>query len=371
MSISSNNCSFDKLNGTGHSPKNMVLRFFSPETNRGILTTLGVITLLLGLGGGLYLRWAETSADAPNLRLTRTSSQPEPTLKFVQTESMGALSISAGFLNDFFVLTGKALSYYRLIDSPDNELLIKERYTISLEKTPTASCFVMRPDSPFYGDLFVAFADTIELYDPETMKFSPYIDLAPNANVTGMTTDGFDLFAADAGLGRLYRIDEEKNITPWGLPDEQTGFDGFLSGRYSFFDLDVDSKSETIYVTHPDKFRIEAFSALDGHWKEEESFEKAPSSDDVESESFTGAGNPASIIILGDGSFLTTDAGPTPNVKNWRRDGSFQAEINSSVIAAPIAADQAPLASITFTESRAVRLLILLPTGKLVCLTVP
>ena len=361
---------FDRFNGSNRSKKHQILRCFSPETNRGVLLTLGLLTFFLAILGGSYIKWCEQPLNTPNLHLHLAPSHPMPSLQTVQTDAMEALAISAGLLNDFFVLTEEKLLYYHLLDLPQSDLQVRKRCDIPLDKRPTASCFIMKPDSPFYGKLFVAFTNSVTLFDPETMEFTPYVEFGSDTAVTGLASDGYDLYAADSGLGIFYCVDIEKKVSPLGLPDERTGFGGFLKGSYSFFDLDVAPKSETIYVTHPDQFRIEAFSVLDGHWKEGESFEKKPPLHSDYGETFTGPANPASIIVLGDGSFLTTDAGPEPNVKSWHADGSFQAEISLPEINAPIAADQAPLATITFTESRAVRLLILMPTGVLACFTV-
>ncbi len=368
MTISHNSegC-FDHLNNSNRPKRNFILRSFSIETNKGILLILASVTLFLAVFGGAYIKWAQSS-NPPEFRLSRTSSQPSPTLQTVQTDAIEAITISAGILNDFYVLTKDKILYYHLLDSPRGELQIRKRFEIELDKRPTASCFVMRPDSYFHEKLFIAFANSISLFDPESMTLSHYIQFEPESNITGLATDGYDLYAADSGLGIFYRIDRGNAVSSWGIPDEKTGFQGFSKNRYSFFDLDISQKNETIYVTHPDKYRIEAFSALDGHWKKEESFEKSPTDDNDQGETFTGVSNPASIIILGDGSFLTTDSGPEPGVKSWHPDGSFQAEILLPEINTPIAADQAPLVTVTFTESRRGRLLILMPTGMLVSL---
>ena len=344
------------------------LRFFSPETNRGVLSILALLTFLLAVFGGIYLRQSQP-VNIPNLRMTHNSSLLAPSLQTVQTDATDAVAVSAGPINDFFVLKKNELLYYRLFDSQEGKLQVNKGYSIHLDEKPTASCFVMKPGSSFYKKMFIAFANSISLFDPETKIISPYVKFEAKSIITGLTTDGYELYAADAGLGIIYRVDRYGKIFTWGLADETTGFGGFLKNEYTFFDLDVAPKNETIYVTHPDKFRVEAFSALDGHWKEDESFEKRPMIGSKRGEFFSPDANPASIVILGDGSFLTTDAGPEPNVKSWYPDGSFQAEISLPEINAPIASDQAPLATITFTESRAVRLLILLPTGILVSFT--
>ena len=361
----------DQLEGVKARREPGIFRFFTPETPRGTLLTLGAVTLLLGTVGGLYLKWTGSRPDISELHLTRSSTQPQPVLKQVQTEAANAVSISAGFLNDLYVLRSQELCYYRLFDQSNGNLKIRQRFKISLEEEPTASHFVMNSASPFYGKLFVAFSNKIMLFDSDEKTFIPFVHFEDDSKITGIAVDSRDLFAADAGQGMILKVDHEMNLTRWGLPDQTTGFAGFQKGRYAFFDLDIDSQNETIYVTHPDQFRIEAFSGLDGHWIAERSFEKRPlGADDLE-ENFTGAANPASVLLLGDGSFLTPDAGPEPDVKSWRNDGSFLAKIDEPAVTAPIAADQAPLTSITFTEDRGVRLLILLPTGRLVCLTVP
>ena len=369
MSNTRNSAGFEYFNDLSRRKGNFLLPSSSfVETKRGILLILALFTLFLAVVGGIYIKWKQPSHPS-DLRLSHTSSLPEPTLKTVQTDATGAITISAGTLNDFYVLTKDKILYYHLIDLPRGELLIRKRFEIELDERPTASCFVMRPGSYFYKKLFLAFANTISLFDPESKKLSQYIQFGSESTITGLATDGYNLYAADSGLGIFYRIDWDKKVSSWGMHDEKTGFQGFLKNRYKFFNLDVSQKNETIYVTHPDKFRIEAFSALDGHWKKDESFEKNPSNDTNQGETFTGVSNPASVIILGDGSFLTTDAGPEPDVKNWHSDGSFQAEIRLPEINIPIAADQAPLTTITFTESRRVRLLILMPTGVLVSFT--
>ncbi|MGI5831173.1 MAG: hypothetical protein ACOX6D_01360 [Thermoguttaceae bacterium] len=371
MTNSKNNWNFSEPRSAEPHKLRRLLRFFSPDTSLGILSTLALVTIFLGAVGGIYLKWCEPSPDVSDFRLTRSSSGPTPSLALLSTEATNAVSVSAGFLNDFFVFQHQKLGYYRLFDTPNGGLQVRGLYDIPLDKVPTASHFVMNSESVFYGKLLAAFSNTICIFDPETKGFTPYIELNPEAEITGLAADSRDLFAADAGLGKFYRIDPKKEVSDWGLPSEEYEFPGFQKGRYSFFDLDVDTKNETIFVTHPDKFRVEAFSALDGHWIRERSLEKAPSRDGREDETFTGAANPASIMMLGDGSFLTTDAGPQPSVRIWKADGSFQAKVDSPAVTAPMAADQAPLVSITFTEIRAVRLLILLPTGQLACLTVP
>ena len=361
----------DRLEGVQSKKERGVFRFFAPETPRGTLLTLGIVTLLLGVAGGLYLKWAEPHPEISELHLVRSSAQPQPSLKQVQTEATNAISISAGFLNDLYVLRTQELCYYHLFDQANGNLKIRQRFKISLEEEPTASCFVMNSASPFYGKLFVAFSNKIMIFDPEEKILIPFIHLEEDSRITGITVDSRDLFAADAGQGVILKVDDQMNLVRWGLPDQTTGFAGFQKGRYVFFDLDVDPQKETIYVTHPDQFRIEAFSVLDGHWIAESSFEKRPLASNDSEETFTGAANPASILLLGDGSFLTTDSGPEPDVKSWKSDASFLAKIDEPAVTAPMSADQAPLTSITFTEDRGVRLLILLPTGRLVCMTVP
>ena len=368
MTISHNSFGFDQFNSSEKLRKHPILRFFSPETNRGVISILALVTLLLAIVGGVYLKLSP-SQNEPSFRLPHAPSLPAPTLQTIQTDAIGAVTISAGLLDDFFVFTEDELLYYHLFDSPQGGAQVNKRYTVHLDEKPTASCFITSPESPFYEKIFVAFTDSVALFDPETMRFSPHIEFGSESIITGLATDGYDLYAADAGLGIFYRIDREMNIFSWGLADEKTGFEGFSKNEYLFFDLDVAPKSETIYVTHPDKFRVEAFSALDGHWKEDESFEKKPRENTNRTETFSGIANPASITILGDGSVLTTDAGPEPDVKSWHSDGSFQAEISLPEVNAPIEANQAPLATITITKTRAVRLLVLLPSGILASFT--
>ena len=93
---------FDRFNGSNRSKKHQILRCFSPETNRGVLLTLGLLTFFLAIIGGSYIRWCEQPLNTPNLHLHLAPSHPMPSLQTVQTDAMEALAISAGLLNDFF-----------------------------------------------------------------------------------------------------------------------------------------------------------------------------------------------------------------------------------------------------------------------------
>ena len=332
---------------------------------------LGGVTLFLGVVGGIYLKWAESQPEIQTFQLTRSSSPQQPILKQIQIEATDAVSFSTGFFSDLYVFQNHELTCYHLLDSFNGDLNIQQRFKVFLEDEPTASYFVMNPGSPYYGKLFAAFSNKMMIFDSNEKVFIPFIDFENDSKITGIAVDSRHLFAADAELGIIFKVDDKKNLTRWGLPDQETGFAGFQKQRYTFFDLDVDPQKETIYVTHPDQFRVEAFSTLDGHWIPERSFERRTCCSDGSGEIFTGTENPASIILLGDGSFLTADAGPEPDVKNWKSDGSFRAKIDEPAVTAPMAPDQVPLTSITFTEDHAVRLLILLPTGRLFCMTVP
>lgn len=341
-------------------------RCFSLKTERGVLLFLASVTFFLCLTGGIYLKLAERKSSVPHLDISPASHQPVPSFQVISTEFSNAVTLSAGLLNDFFVLDAKRLHYCYLLDSSNEELSIKERSFVDLTDTPTASHFVTNPESPLYGKLILAFSNRISLFDTETNNLNPYAELEKNVKISGITADERDLFISDAGNGCLYRINSEKQITEFGKPDGTTGFDGFQGDTYKFFDLDADPHTETIYATHPDKFRIEAFSALDGRWIRTRSW-----GNQHDKNIFSGKANPASIIVLGDRSFLIAEAGPNPSVKTFGADGKLIAEIDHPAVKESISPEEAPLVSITFTENRSVRLLILLPSGRLCSLTVP
>lgn len=346
------------------------IRLFSPETPRGMLLTLALVTLIISAAGGVYLSHVDPIPDVSNMTFSSPPDRPILSLKFTQLAKPRPTAMAAGADNDFYAAYPDQLVYYRMVDRTDGNVEAEEIWSRPLDEAPTALYFVVNAASPFLNKIILAYPNRLEIIDPDAENHHgvPFSSFDDSSRLTGIAADDRFIYVADAGLGEIAQLDfSGKRVKTIGQPDEKTGFEGFRKGGDGFFDLDIFPQSETLFAARPDRFRIEAFSVATGSWLKERSWENGPENEF----GFSGKENPAGLIALADGSFLTAEGGESPGVKNFDSNGTFLAEIDLPEITKPLHDREAPLLGITLSSEKWSRLLILMPDGKLGSLTVP
>lgn len=169
--------------------------------------------------------------------------------------------------------------------------------------------------------IFLAYNNTIEIYDYEGNPSHQWEDFDEKSIIKGIAFKDSMVFVADAGTRTIFRFESDGS--------RLGSFDGTgrLEGNYGFilpspyFDLEVDPDNE-LWVVNPGLLKVENYTdegTLRAFWGK-------PSFD---IDGFTGCCNPAHIAILPDGAFVTSEKG-LPRIKVYKPSGELDC-----VVAAP------------------------------------
>lgn len=185
-------------------------------------------------------------------------------------------------------------------------------------------------------DIFLAAGEYIEVLDSTGVKKAQWQDLGVDAILTSVALGKKDVYVADAGqrvvwhfsktgelLGRIGEKDEAKEIPGFVIPSP-------------YFDVAVDP-DDFLWAVNPGLHQLENYTS-DGQLR---SFWNRSS---MSIEGFSGCCNPSHIVVLEDGSFVTSEKG-IPRVKIYNVLGEVTAivagpgQFNEGVVGLDLAID--------------------------------
>jgi sugar lactone lactonase YvrE len=174
----------------------------------------------------------------------------------------------------------------------------------------TVQCLSITP----YQTFLLGMTDHVVIMDSGGTILQQWEPVSSKSLITSLATNGSDVFVADAGERIVYRYDfNGRLIGRIGEQDSVRGIPGFVIPS-GYFDLAI-GRDEELWVVNPGRHLLEAFrpdGTLISTWGE--------SSTSVDG--FCGCCNPSHIVVLPDGSFVTSEKG-IERIKLIRPSGEF------------------------------------------------
>ncbi|MFZ5940832.1 MAG: hypothetical protein ACOYXB_09675 [Bacteroidota bacterium] len=188
--------------------------------------------------------------------------------------------------------------------------------TITLDGTPTAMTVS--------GDTaYVAFTRYIALYSLDGQRLQEWEPVNGLSYITSLKVSGKQLFAADAGNREVLRYSTDgKLLLKIAGKNDAESLHGFIVPS-PYFDLDINQSGE-LWIANTGMHALENYGT-DGSFR---GFWTNPSYD---LEGFTGCCNPAHMVIMDDGTFVTSEKGLV-RIKTYKPSGELL-----SVVAPPSA----------------------------------
>jgi len=175
----------------------------------------------------------------------------------------------------------------------------------------TAYCITVAPD----GKILLGMTDHVAIMSNQGEIINRWKRETANSILTGIATNGTDIFVADAGEKIVYRYDRNGDLlNRIGEKDTLKGVPGFVIPS-PYFDLGL-GRDEELWVVNSGRHLFEAFrpdGTLISVW----------GSTSMETEGFCGCCNPSNFAILSDGSFVTSEKG-IERVKIYKPSGEFK-----------------------------------------------
>jgi sugar lactone lactonase YvrE len=171
------------------------------------------------------------------------------------------------------------------------------------------------------GDVFVATADHIQIFNKEGIRQNKWETLGENALITSIAVNKNSVYIADAGQHIVWHYHKDGSlIQQIGEKDEEKEIPGFVIPS-PYFDVAIDPDG-FLWVVNPGRHSLENYTAEGG-------LRTAWGEYSMQIEGFCGCCNPTHIAIQEDGSFVTSEKG-LARIKIYNRLGQLV-----SVVAGP------------------------------------
>ncbi len=261
---------------------------------------------------GLDIRRAATEAvrrsraDMKKLRTVNDRLVKYEQVRIVPTGLNKPTGIALGPDGTLYAVGDRVLCF---VDAASGE----PRRRLELLGEPT--CVTVDPG----GDIYVGYARFIEVYGSDGALKTRWEALGPRSYLTSLTTDGHNVWAADAGTRTVV------HYSTWGVLQGRIGEQGSGASHFSIpsphFDVAV-APNGTLLVTNPGKRLVETYSSdgtLVTSWGQSTQ----------ELHGFCGCCNPTDIALMHDGRVVTAEKG-LPRVKIYTSAGMLD-----TVVAVP------------------------------------
>jgi len=184
--------------------------------------------------------------------------------------------------------------------SGPNSILVFGREGGILATIPTGAsvrCLVEDEENNLYFGL----TDHIEVYDRNHVKKAQWPSLGEKAWITSIAVTREDVYVADAGNRVVWQFDKSgKMKRKIGEKNESKEIPGFIIPS-PFFDLAIDPDG-FLWIVNPGRHTLENYTP-------EGDFRSSWGQFSMHIEGFCGCCNPSHILILEDGSFVTSEKG--------------------------------------------------------------
>ena len=163
-------------------------------------------------------------------------------------------------------------------------------------------------------DLYLGLGDHIEVYDADGLKKASWESLGERAIITSIAVAETGVFVADAGNKIVWKFDKSgSKLQRIGDKDEGKDIPGFIIPS-PYFDVAIDPDG-FLWVANTGRHSLENYT-VDGD------FRSSWGESGMGIEGFSGCCNPSHMVILEDGSFVTSEKG-LPRVKMYNRIGEL------------------------------------------------
>jgi len=171
------------------------------------------------------------------------------------------------------------------------------------------------------GNLYLGMSDHIEVYDSKGIKIAHWESLGERAIITSVAVSEKSVFVADAGNHLVWKFSKSGHKqAKIGEKNETKDIPGFVIPS-PYFDVAIDPDG-FLWVVNPGCHSLENYT-------EEGGLRSSWGKFSMDLDGFCGCCNPSHIVILDDGSFVTSEKGLV-RVKVHNRLGNF-----ISVVAGP------------------------------------
>jgi hypothetical protein len=170
--------------------------------------------------------------------------------------------------------------------------------------------------------LYLGMEDHIEVYDQKGMRQASWEFLGDQAIITSVALSAKGVFVADAGNKIVWKFDNSgTRLQRIGDKDEAKDIPGFIIPS-PYFDVAIDPDG-FLWVANTGRHSLENYTP-DGD------FRSSWGGFGMEIQGFSGCCNPSHIVILEDGSFVTSEKG-LPRVKVYNRIGDLVSVVAPTV----------------------------------------
>lgn len=186
----------------------------------------------------------------------------------------------------------------RLIVGGENEIAVIETNGVVRTRLPmpfAVRCVAADED----GTLYAGHVDHVGVYRTNGVPAVQWPSLGTNTVLTSIAVAGDNVWVADAGQRRVWRLDKQGRVLS-RIGDKDDGKGGFIIPS-PHFDLALGSVDE-LWVVDPGRHMVMSFGR-DGARR------SAWGRGGADPEGFSGCCNPTDIAIRGDGSFVTSEKG--------------------------------------------------------------
>ena len=189
---------------------------------------------------------------------------------------------------------------------------ITKRFSVS----ETPRCLAVRGST-----IYVGFDHHVEVFSTTGESLASWTSLGDRARLTGIAVGDDHVFVADAGNKTIHRYDSQgKHLGKIGDKRETPGVPGFVVPSPYFAILLGDEG--LLWVSNPGRHRVEAYT-VEGTWEEPLTWGGSAMLQKPRITGFGGCCNPARLVRLPDGGFITVEKGIL-QVKDFDRDGNFR-----------------------------------------------
>jgi WD40 repeat protein len=163
-------------------------------------------------------------------------------------------------------------------------------------------------------DMYLGLGDHIEVYGADGLKKASWESLGKKAIITSIAVAETSVFVADAGNKIVWKFDKSgSKLQRIGDKDKGKDIPGFIIPS-PYFDVAIDPDG-FLWVANTGRHSLENYT-VDGD------FRSSWGESGMGREGFSGCCNPSHMVILEDGSFVTSEKG-LPRVKVYNRIGEL------------------------------------------------
>ena len=197
---------------------------------------------------------------------------------------------------------------YGISVGPDDNIYVSGDNSVLILNGDGSIQSTLSTDGPVHAlsvdenrDLYLSMDDHVEVYDRKGAKKARWESLGEDAIITSLALSKKNVFIADAGNRIVWKFDKSGNrLKRIGEKNEAKDIPGFVIPS-PYFDVAIDPDG-FLWAANTGRHSLENYT-------EEGDLRSSWGEFSMEIEGFCGCCNPSHLVILDDGSFVTSEKG--------------------------------------------------------------